>query len=1165
MVRNLSCAGKPRHLVLAVLLATVSASGISAVTTVRAQGAAQTTSKAYNIPSQSLSQAILTFGRQSGVQVTVDNSLIQGKRSQAVSGDMTAAEALGRLLGGTGLTYRFVGANAVTLERAPEVGNALQLGAIRVEGAENPVAGRNAYVPGEGGYEGPAADAPYRTAGSTNYISRDTIERFRGATAGDIFKSTPGVISAMNTNGASVDVNIRGLQGMNRVVTSVDGSEQAMSTWRGYAGVDNRSYIDPDLIGGVRITKGPEGGASGATGGTVAISTIGVDDILRDGQTYGVRLRAGLSSNGIAPVVSNVSRASRPHSEQPEVYDAGNASFSLAAGVRQDRLDLVFAYVQRHRGNVFAGKHGDLTVESAPQVNGTQTTDTLSNFKHGDEVLNTSEEVTSGLLKARVRISDAQTLDLGYLRYENAFGEVMPSQVGATPTGRGGRQLPLSGIELDQFSFRYNWRPAGSDQIDLKLNGWLASADETGIYYTIATATPIPTRTRNAGLEVSNTSRFYPSFGDISLRYGASYKHEDARPRSVVNAATGDTYRSDGTREIATLFASGKWTPKDWLTVDGSLNWLYYKTSNRGLEHYNSYIARGYARYDSYEGNGLSPNVGVTFTPDENWQIYARFSSGIRPPSLRESTFTASMLLFNPDLKHERAENYEIGVNYLRNGLFFDGDKSRLKLAYFDNRTKNYIGRLFPDFMMKLENFKLYQLKGLELSGSYETERGYASFGASHYTDFRSCRTMDSCVDYTLSSDYSANHMPPKTYLTLAGGLYFFDKRLNVGGRVTHTGKRLAPLVRDDSYFFSTKAWTPYTIGDLYANWKFSETLGLDFVIENVGDRYYVDALNNSDMPASGRTYRVNLTSQFGGGSPLLGGRLFGADGTQQAFDGNWSGPYVGMQFGQVTGRVTGEMRTYAGAETERTRRESAGPDFENVNGGVLAGFNYQYANGVVIGLESDVSWGRFDGRTHVLSDEAVVLEQRRYFESETFYDRKWLASLRARLGYTLNEETLVYVTGGLAATKERQTRIQYKARNSYLTETEFFLSEQSEATRYGWTLGGGFERAIGNKWSLRTEYLYSHFGNKRFFFPEARQGVTLDYQTNVQVGTQIVPSALPATSPLCTRAVPHPRCSEREVPIYETITGTANIEEGRVNRSGSDVHNLRIALNYRF
>ncbi|MFT4089484.1 MAG: TonB-dependent receptor [Asticcacaulis sp.] len=1164
MVRNMSCSGKPRHLLMAALLASTSVLGMAVTTAAHAQESRQTANKTYNIPAQSLSQAILTFGRQSGVQVTADNDLIQGKRSQAVSGEMAAPEALGRLLNGTGLTYRFVGSNAVTLERAVEAGNALQLGTIRVEGAENTGGNRTAYAPGQSDYEGRASDAPYRTAGSSNYISRDTIERFRGATAGDIFKSTPGVISAMNTNGSSVDVNIRGLQGMNRVITSVDGSEQAISTWRGYAGVDNRTYIDPDLIGGVNITKGPDGGAAGATGGTVAIQTIGVDDILRDGQTYGVRLRAGLSSNGIAPVISNVSRASRPHSEQPEVYDAGNASFSLAAGVRQDRLDLIFAYVQRNRGNVFAGKHGDLTVPSAPTEAGGAMTDYLSNYKYGDEVFNTSEEVTSGLIKAVVRISDTQTLNLGYLRYENTFGEIMPSQVTATPTGRGGRQIPLSGIELDQFTFRYNWRPVDSDLIDLKVNGWLASADENGIYYTIAAATPVPTRTRNAGLEVSNTSRFYPSFGDVSLRYGASYKHEDARPRAVVNSATGDTYRSDGTREIVTLFASGTWTPKDWLKFDGSLNWLYYKTNNRGLEHYGSYISKGYPRYDSYEGNGVSPNLGVTFIPDDNWQIYARYSTGIRPPSLRESTFTASMLLFTPELKHERAENYEVGVNYLRDNLFFEGDKSRLKLAYFDNRTKNYIGRLFPDSMMKLENFKLYQIKGFELSASYEAERGYADLGASYYTDFRSCRTMDTCVDYTLSSDYSANHMPPETYVTLSGGLYFFDKRLNLGGRVTHTGKRLAPLVRDGSFFFSTKSWAPYTIGDLYANWKVTDTIGLDFTVENVGDRYYVDALNNSDMPAAGRTYRLNLTSQFGGGSPLWGGRLFGSDGAQ-AFDGDWSGPYVGMQFGQVTGRVDGEVRTYAGTTTERTKRESAGPDFENVNGGLLAGFNYQYGNGVVVGLEGDVSWGRFDGRTHIIADEAAILEERRNFESETFYDRKWLASIRARLGYTLNEETLVYVTGGLAATKERQTRVQYKARNTYLTETEFFLSEQSEATRSGWTLGGGFERAIGDKWSLRTEYLYTRFDDKKFFFSEARQGVTVDYQTNVQIGTETLPPVLPSTSPLCTRAVPHPLCADRIVPVYETITGSSNITEGRVIDSGASVHNLRVALSYRF
>lgn len=1132
--------------------------------------AASQSSRAFDIPSQPLTSAITAFGSQSGVQVTVEGSVLRGRTSQGVSGRLAPAEALSRLLSGTGVTFRWLDAGSVALEAAPEAsGNSIQLGAIRVEGAT--AGGNIAWSPGEGDFDGDPQDAPYRTAGSVNYIAREQIERFRGSTAGDIFKSTPGVISAMNNNGASVDVNIRGLQGMNRVVTSVDGSEASLSTWRGYQGVDNRTYIDPDLIGRVDITKGPDGGASGAIGGTVAISTIGVDDILRDGQTYGVRLRGGLTSNGVDPLYTNSTTRTRAHSEQPEVYDAGNFSASLAMGLRQDRLDLVFGYVQRRSGNKFAGKHGDLTVQSAPTGTGTPIVDTLSPFKYGEEVLNTSEEVASGLLKATVRLSETQTLRLAYLRYENTFGEVMPTRIGDA----GRNQYPPASIELDQFTWRYDYRPTDNDLVDLRLSGWISNADEDNVAYGISYATSVGrilARSRSVGIEAVNTSRFYADFGDVSLRYGGSYKREDVRPRNFLSAATSDSYASDGTRDVSSVFANGKWEPKDWLSVDGSLTWLWYKTRNRQKEHYSNYLRQGYPPYESYEGNGFSPGLGVTFTPGEHWQIYGRFSTGIRPPSMRESTYTASALLFNPDLKHERAENYEIGVNYLKDGLFLDHDKVRLKLAYFDNRVKNYIGRLYETALpysttrteMQLKNFDLYQIKGVEFSAGYAADRGFADLGVSYYTDFRLCRTMGNCVDYTLSSDYSTNHMPPELYITLSGGLHFFDKRLTVGGRVLHASKRLAPLVRDGSFFFVTTVWAPYTVGDVYANWKVTDTVALDFSVENVGDRYYIDALNNSALPAPGRNYRLSLTTQFGGDKPLWGGRLFGLDGTRP-FDGDWSGPYVGLHFGQVIGRSEGVTSTYSGLDEDRASRESADQSFDNVSGGFVAGFNHQYANGVVLGFEADINWGRFSGRSHIISDESTRMQESGYFETETLYDWRWFSTLRARLGHTIDEDTFVYVTGGLAALRERQKRDQYRAQSTYLTQTVFFFGEKDEGTRTGWTLGGGAEKAIGDKWSVKLEYLYAGFGDKRFFFPEGRRGVTLNYQTNVQIGTETRPPALAPDHALCTRPVPHARCYPTEVAIYETITGTSNIAEGRVAKNDAHIHNLRIGLNYRF
>lgn len=50
-------------------------------------------------------------------------------------------------------------------------------------------------------------------------------------------------------------MNIRGLQGQNRVPVIIDGGQQAIDVYRGYAGVQQRSYLDPDLISSVSIER----------------------------------------------------------------------------------------------------------------------------------------------------------------------------------------------------------------------------------------------------------------------------------------------------------------------------------------------------------------------------------------------------------------------------------------------------------------------------------------------------------------------------------------------------------------------------------------------------------------------------------------------------------------------------------------------------------------------------------------------------------------------------------------------------------------------------------------------------------------------------------------------------------------------------------------------
>ncbi|MBN9057866.1 MAG: TonB-dependent receptor plug domain-containing protein, partial [Rhizobiales bacterium] len=137
-----------------------------------------------------------------------------------------------------------------------------------------------------------ASDLPFASPGSIAHISEAQIQRTPPTSVGDIFRNTPGVNAVGNRVGASMDLNIRGLQGQSRVNVMVDGTRQTNGSYRGYRGSRNEVYVDPDLLAGVDINKGPYSGAggTGAMGGVVNMRTIDARDIVKEGQTYGARL-----------------------------------------------------------------------------------------------------------------------------------------------------------------------------------------------------------------------------------------------------------------------------------------------------------------------------------------------------------------------------------------------------------------------------------------------------------------------------------------------------------------------------------------------------------------------------------------------------------------------------------------------------------------------------------------------------------------------------------------------------------------------------------------------------------------------------------------------------------------------------------------------------------
>lgn len=77
------------------------------------------TTRHYQIPAQSLNNALMRFAADSNLELVFTADQVRGMTANRLEGDMTAAQALTQLLQGSGMTYRYINAHSITLEQQP--------------------------------------------------------------------------------------------------------------------------------------------------------------------------------------------------------------------------------------------------------------------------------------------------------------------------------------------------------------------------------------------------------------------------------------------------------------------------------------------------------------------------------------------------------------------------------------------------------------------------------------------------------------------------------------------------------------------------------------------------------------------------------------------------------------------------------------------------------------------------------------------------------------------------------------------------------------------------------------------------------------------------------------------------------------------------------------
>lgn len=162
------------------------------------------------------------------------------------------------------------------------------------------------------------------------------------------------------------------------------------------------------------------------------------------------------------------------------------------------------------------------------------------------------------------------------------------------------------------------------------------------------------------------------------------------------------------------------------------------------------------------------------------------------------------------------------------------------------------------------------------------------------------------------------------------------------------------------------------------------------------------------------------------------------------------SGPFAGMYIGAHVGYVNHDVEVTSPGEPV------ADDDDDAFAGGSYSGYSWQCGR-VVFGIESDFSFTNIDNDTSY--PDPIFLNS----------SIDWFGTLRGRLGITLNETTLLYVTGGLA----------YANLEHRVIDPTWGFSQTDEDTEFGWTIGGGIEFVRRDRWTLRAEALYVDLGDE--------------------------------------------------------------------------------------
>jgi len=213
-----------------------------------------------------------------------------------------------------------------------------------------------------------------------------------------------------------------------------------------------------------------------------------------------------------------------------------------------------------------------------------------------------------------------------------------------------------------------------------------------------------------------------------------------------------------------------------------------------------------------------------------------------------------------------------------------------------------------------------------------------------------------------------------------------------------------------------------------------------------------------------------------------------------------WTGFYAGLNAGGTFDASNGNVYTAGGPIWESPAfgvgaaaliagyGATSNSAIPTSNGGFIgggqAGYNFQFYNAFVVGLEADIqgiAGSSSSGNAVTAAPSAAPIEAPFTAVGSSTASKRldYLGTVRGRLGYLFTPTLLVYATGGLAYGGANLSTSYFATDVGGFSPfaVPVFGGSSYSDTRVGWTVGGGLEWMFMPNWSAKLEYLYYDLG----------------------------------------------------------------------------------------